>query len=138
MIKRRQYAALPFRRTADGRIEIALLTSRDTGRWVIPKGWPIAGLSPSDSAAQEASEEGGFVGEVWSESMGAFEYQKRTADGIVPCLVDLFLLNVSGLLDEFPEKGQRRVRWFAPDDAAKEVAEEDLAALIRRVPSLVW
>jgi 8-oxo-dGTP pyrophosphatase MutT (NUDIX family) len=61
-----QYAAPPYRRRAGGVIEVILVTSRDTRRWVIPKGWPVQGLVPRDSAAREAAEE-----EAWSDELAS-------------------------------------------------------------------
>src|SRR5262245_32596723 len=71
------YAALPFRLRSDGAIEVMLITSRDTGRWLIPKGWPAAGLSPQDSAAIEAREESGLVGRIGDHAIGCYQYDKR-------------------------------------------------------------
>jgi 8-oxo-dGTP pyrophosphatase MutT (NUDIX family) len=80
---RLQYAALPFRRRkADDRIEVTLLTSRDTGRWVIPKGWPIRGTKPKTSAAREALEEAGLVGRMTEDPIGTYYYYKRLSNGI--------------------------------------------------------
>ena len=59
-----QYAALPYRRRADGGIEVLLITSRETRRWIIPKGWPAPGLTPHDSAINEAMEERGAIGRI--------------------------------------------------------------------------
>jgi hypothetical protein len=50
---RLQYGALPYRRTKTGTLEILLVTSRNTRRWIIPKGWPIKGMKPAKSAARE-------------------------------------------------------------------------------------
>lgn len=129
-MKRQQYGALPYRRAPDGRTEIALLTSRDSGRWVIPKGWPISGLTPWESAAREALEEGGFVGDVAQESIGEYEYLKQTSDGAVLCVVEVFPLVVRREIADFEEKGQRKIGWFSPGDAAERVAEQKLSALI--------
>jgi 8-oxo-dGTP pyrophosphatase MutT (NUDIX family) len=130
-----QYAALPWRRRADAAIEIMLLTSRDTGRWVIPKGWPVRGLSPAQSAAQEAREEGGLVGRVAERSVGRYHYNKRLSDGSsVVCAVEVFALEVDKQLRSWPERNERRTQWFALQDAAGAVDEQELAALIRALP----
>ena len=80
-----QYGALPYRFTHDGVLEILLLTTRRSGRWIIPKGWPIKGLRPAKSAAREAFEEAGVRGQVRAKSIGLFAYDKnfstRTAFG---------------------------------------------------------
>ena len=62
---RAQFAALPWRRRADAGIEVLLITSRETRRWVIPKGWPIKGKSSAKSAAREAFEEADQKGESY-------------------------------------------------------------------------
>ena len=76
-----QSGALPFRRRADATIEIMLITSRDTGRWLMPKGWPEPGLAPAETAAHEAREEGGLVGRIGDRSIGSYHYDKRLPDG---------------------------------------------------------
>jgi 8-oxo-dGTP pyrophosphatase MutT (NUDIX family) len=134
-MKRQQYGALPCRRAPDGSLQIALITSRDSGRWVIPKGWPISNLSPWESAAREALEEGGFVGEIAQESIGEYEYLKQTSDAAVVCVVEVFPLVVRRQMANFEEKGQRRIGWFSPSDAAESVAEQELSALIMRFGS---
>jgi 8-oxo-dGTP pyrophosphatase MutT (NUDIX family) len=130
-----QYAALPWRRRADAAIEIMLLTSRDTGRWVIPKGWPVRGLSPAQSAAQEAREEGGLVGQVAERSIGRYHYNKRLSNGSsVMCAVEVFALEVDKQLRSWPERNERRTQWFALQEAAGAVDEQELADLIRALP----
>lgn len=127
-----QYAALPWRLGAGGRIEIMLITSRETRRWVIAKGWPIAGLAPHASAAREAFEEAGVVGETWEEPVGSYFYEKRLKNGrLRPVTVEVFPLRVEEELDEWPEKGQREKRWFAAREAAALVEERQLQTLIR-------
>jgi 8-oxo-dGTP pyrophosphatase MutT (NUDIX family) len=126
-----QYAALPFRRSLDAGVEVMLVTSRDTGRWIIPKGWPIAGVAPHASAAREALEEAGLVGIVGRNSIGTYLYEKRLTKGsVVICEVLVFLLEVSRQEDDWPEKEERKFRWFSPDDAANAVHEAALSDII--------
>src|SRR6476619_2038868 len=73
--RRVQYAALPFRLNGKTRTEVMLVTSRETRRWIIPKGWPHKGKAPHDSAAREAFEEAGVVGAVGKRAVGSFPYQ---------------------------------------------------------------
>ncbi len=61
---RKQYAALPVRVAADGQIEVMLITSRGTKRWIIPKGWPMKKRTPAEAAVTEAFEEAGLKGEI--------------------------------------------------------------------------
>jgi 8-oxo-dGTP pyrophosphatase MutT (NUDIX family) len=127
-----QYAALPFRRRADMHVEVMLITSRDTGRWLIPKGWPVPGLSPQGSAAREAQEEGGLVGRISDQAIGSFHYDKRLPDGsAVTCKVDVFALEVERQMGVWPERDERSRRWFAWEEAAEVVQEPELQTLIR-------
>lgn len=128
---RTQYAALCYRMVKD-KPQILLVTSRGTGRWIVPKGWPIPGLDPAASAAREAWEEAGVIGRAHSVSLGVFTYAKLMGlDRLVPCVGVLYPVRVKDLSDSFPEKGQRRRKWFSPRKAAARVAEPELAALLR-------
>lgn len=127
---RMQYAALCWRKGEAG-VEVLLITSRDTGRWVIPKGWPMPDLSPEAAAAREAWEEAGVEGVVNPVSLGSFGYLKdMAADPAVPCAVEVYDLQVESLASKFPEKAERKRQWFRPDEAATLVREPDLASLI--------
>jgi ADP-ribose pyrophosphatase YjhB (NUDIX family) len=127
-----QYAALPFRRTSDGGIEVLLVTSRGTRRWIIPKGWPVSGLTPSGSAAREAFEEAGVIGPIGETAVGTFRYQKQLNSGaFVTCEATIFPLEVQEQRRRFPEASQREQRWFSPQAAAEAVAEEELGRAIR-------
>lgn len=125
-----QYGALPWR-MADGTLEVLLVTSRGTGRWVIPKGWPHDGLSSAQSAAQEAFEEAGIVGAVTEEPVGSFRYEKVRQEGdCVDCIVYVHALMVEQFLPSWPEKSQRQSQWFPRHIAAQNVAEAELGELI--------
>ena len=127
-----QYAALPWR-YAGGTREILLISSRDTGRWVIPKGWPIKGLTPAETAAREAFEEAGLGGQVSKKPIGVFEYGKRLNDGTVqPTKVEVFAFEQMVQHPEWPEQGQRRLQWFSVPDAAEAVQEPELKDIIRK------
>lgn len=128
---RSQYGALCWRMHR-GHVEVLLITSRDTGRWVIPKGWPISDLDPSASAAREAWEEAGVRGKTETEPMGLYSYDKVLGpDSALPCAVSVFSLRVEELAAKFPERKERRRKWFAAAKAAKKVAEPELRALFR-------
>ena len=130
----RQVAALPVRRDGSGRLRILLITSRDTGRWVVPKGWPIDGIDPWHAAAVEALEEAGAEGAVAEAPLGTFAYGKRLSDGgTLPCRVTLYSLRVTRLRKRWKEAHQRRRRWFDPDAAAKRVDEPDLSGILRAI-----
>jgi 8-oxo-dGTP pyrophosphatase MutT (NUDIX family) len=130
--KAEQVAALPFRRDAKGKVEVMLITSRDTGRWVIPKGNPIHGLSAPDAAAREAYEEAGVIGRLEDAPIGEYRYVKRLSLGRRrPTRVTVFALAVTTQLDTWAERHQRSTRWFSADKAAALVDERDLRTLIR-------
>jgi 8-oxo-dGTP pyrophosphatase MutT (NUDIX family) len=128
---RTQYAALPFACEPDGDLRILLVTSRETKRWVIPKGWPMKRLGPDGTAAREAYEEAGLVGEVSGEPIGVYTYEKRLKRrGSVMCEVQVYPLRVERQLDTWPERAERQVQWFSPAEAAEAVAERELGELI--------
>jgi len=125
----RQFAALPYRDRHG--LEILLLTSRETRRWVIPKGWPMKGLSPHGAAACEAIEEAGVFGRVSKKPIGEFQYVKRLKNGApLQCTVGVFPLKVAKQLTHWPEQKERTAHWFAPDEASELVQEPELSALI--------
>lgn len=128
-----QYGVVPVRRAPDGSVEILLITSRDTRRWVVPRGNPIAGKSPAESAAQEAFEEAGIIGPVEIEAMGRYSYLKRRRFGMTRrAVVHLFRMMVAEERDDWPEKAERERRWFPAKEAAAAVHEAELARIIRR------
>ena len=113
-----------------GQIEVLLITSRDTGRWVIPKGWPMRDLAPNLAAAQEAWEEAGVSGKVAERPFGIYAYDKIMKLGeALPCAVAVYPLRVNRLADDFPERSQRRRKWFAVAKAARKVDEPELRAI---------
>jgi 8-oxo-dGTP pyrophosphatase MutT (NUDIX family) len=126
---RAQVAALPVRLAADG-IGVLLVTSRETRRWIIPKGWPMKGRKDHQAAAQEALEEAGVAGRIGKHPIGAYTYQKRLGQRVEPFRVMVYLLTVETQLDTWRERDQRKRRWFAPAEAAARVKEPALAAMI--------
>ena len=127
----RQVAALPWRLTDEGR-QILMITSRETRRWVIPKGGRMVGKTDPEAAAQEAMEEAGVRGEMNQTSIGVFRYAKGLKDGGVrQCVVSVYPLQVLVQLGAWPEAHQRERRWMSLSEAADLVHEPDLAALIR-------
>ena len=129
----KQFAALPWRIGDGGLRQVMLLTSRETRRWVIPKGWPMKGRKPAEVASQEAYEEAGLIGQIIGKKpVGSYHYDKRLAKVSVLCEVRVFLFRVEQQLDDWPEKGQRETRWFDADEAAKLVDEGGLAEIIDR------
>lgn len=126
---RAQVAALPVRKSAAG-TEVLLITSRETRRWIIPKGWPMKGRKDAQAAAQEALEEAGVRGKVHKRPIGAYTYQKRLTGSVEACRVMVYVLEVDKLLASWKEKDQRRREWFSPASAADKVSEPQLATII--------
>ncbi|MGE0499522.1 MAG: NUDIX hydrolase [Rhizobiaceae bacterium] len=125
-----QVAALPWRKADDG-VEVMLITSRDTGRWVLPKGWPERAEPLWDAAAREAMEEAGLSGAVAHREAGSYFYSKGVANGDdIPCEVLVYPLEVDRVADKWKERRERQRRWVRAGDAAAMVNEPDLAALI--------
>ena len=111
-----------------------LLTSRGTGRWIIPKGWPIKGLKPRAVAAREAYEEAGLRGRVPSKKpVGTFHYAKQIDADPLLCEVHVFLMWVEEQLDDWPEKAERQTQWFGAPEAAMLVDEGGLSEIILRL-----
>ncbi|MEE2945063.1 MAG: NUDIX hydrolase [Pseudomonadota bacterium] len=128
---RTQFASLVYR-VKDGELQILLITSRGTGRWIIPKGWPMLGMRPAESAAQEAWEEAGVKGKVTDQCIGVYSYYKTdTKNGTLPCLVNVYPVKARRVKNNYPEAGQRRRKWFPQKKAAKLVKERELAKLIK-------
>ncbi|MEI8393590.1 MAG: NUDIX hydrolase [Rhodospirillaceae bacterium] len=129
---RAQYAALPFA-VVDGSLRVMLVTSRDTGRWVVPKGWPEKNTKPCDQAAREAYEEAGALGRISKKPFGSYRYDKRLRKRTIVCTVEVYLLKVEQELEDWPERGQRIKRWMSPDEAAALVGEPDLVEMLLRL-----
>jgi 8-oxo-dGTP pyrophosphatase MutT (NUDIX family) len=113
---RLQYGVLPYRFTETNSLEVLLVTTRQTRRWIIPKGWPIKGLKPPKSSAREAYEEAGIRGTVGAKSVWVFSYEKLQEEnsGAIPCEVRVFPMIVKRQLDTWSEAHEREARWFEP------------------------
>lgn len=128
---RQQFAAICFRKQKKtGEREVLVITSRDTGRWVIPKGWHMNGKLPHSIAEREAYEEAGVKGKAQREPLGYYSYQKRMKGDLkVPCRVQVHALEVKEMLKDFPEAGSRTLEWVSCEEAAARVDEPELKAL---------
>ena len=128
-----RYAALPYSVDEEGRLNVLMITSRGTGRWILPKGWPDGGETGPQAAAREAVEEAGVWGHIDpAGALGCYHYLKGLKDGSsMPCRVTVFALNVEGFRADFREKGRRVLRWCSPAYGAELVDEPELAHLLR-------
>ena len=127
---RTQFAALCWRVHKD-QVQVLLVTSRNTKRWIIPKGWPMDGETAADAAATEAWEEAGVIGRVGHQCAGIYTYQKDMGDHKLPVVVAVFPLRMKKQKKDFPEAGDRKVRWVKRSKAASLVAEPELRGLIK-------
>lgn len=128
---RTQVAALCWR-IHEGKPQILLVTSRDTGRWIVPKGWPMAGKTAAETASAEAWEEAGVEGRAEETCLGLYAYTKMLGpERGVPCVVAVYPLRVRALARDYPERSQRRRRWFSPRRAAQKVDEPELKELLK-------
>jgi 8-oxo-dGTP pyrophosphatase MutT (NUDIX family) len=129
---RAQIGALCYRYAQGGSmLEILLVTSRDTGRWVIPKGWPMKGKKPHEAATIEAWEEAGVRGRTHKTAVGRYTYLKSLDDGdVAPCIVEVFAIEVSKVSDKFKERGERQIAWVSASEAARRVREIELKSMM--------
>ena len=118
---RRQVAAVPVRVGADDTLEVLVITTRGSGRWTVPKGWPMRGRSDPDAAAREAYEEAGVRGTIVAAPIGTFAYAKRR-DRRETLLVTVYRLDVTAQARRWRERGQRRQAWLGVSEAANRVA----------------
>jgi 8-oxo-dGTP pyrophosphatase MutT (NUDIX family) len=126
---RKQVAALCFRRKK-GAVEVLLITSRETKRWVIPKGWPMERLKDFNAAKIEAYEEAGVTGRVWKKPLGRFAYDKITDHRSDRLNATVYALEVSKIFSRWPEKRERKRGWYSIEDAAALVNEVGLKDII--------
>jgi len=126
---KQQVAAIPIVIDEAGERRVMLLTSRETRRWVIPKGWPIKGLKPHKAAEREAYEEAGLLGSVSKKPIGSYHYFKRLGDTFEACGVEVFLMAVRGRAADWPEKGERDIAEVSLSEAADRVDERGLKAI---------
>lgn len=129
-----QFGAICLRTAADGTLQVLLITTRETKRWTIPKGWAIKGMLSHKVAEREAFEEAGVKGRVHKKSFGRYSYVKRMADGqMVPTSVAVHVIDVRRMKRKFPEQGQRKLTWVTPAEAARMVIEPELQNLLRKI-----
>lgn len=128
---RTQFAAICYR-IHMGKPEVLMITSRGSKRWVLPKGWPMDGKTPTEAAATEAWEEAGVTGKVHPRCLGLFSYNKEMDKGPdLPCVAMVYALKVKTLSKDYPEAHERKRKWMRPKRAAERVAEPELAQILR-------
>lgn len=113
-------------------LEVLLITSLKSRRWILPKGWLEPNLTAAESAAREAFEEAGITGKIDAQPIGQYHYLKEKKDGSgMPCRVDVFALAALKQLHDWPEKGARDIAWLPLDQAAVRVAEPGLRQILK-------
>lgn len=132
-----QFGALPYRFGPEGVLQVLLITSRTTRRWIVPKGWPVKHLKPAMAAAREAYEEAGVRGKTSRAPIGAFNYVKLLdGDGRAAlCEVKVFALRVTHQCKRWPEQKEREARWMQVEEAAALVTDDSLRALLHEFAS---
>lgn len=114
-------------------MEILLITSRESKRWVIPKGWPMEGRTDYNAAKQEAFEEAGVKGRIGKMELGHYLYAKRLNSGALgTCRTVVYPLAVEKMLASWPEKKERFRSWFDFEEAVHVLNDEGLAAILSK------
>ncbi len=127
---RTQFGALCWRLN-NGKVQILLVTSKKSRRWIVPKGWPQNGATPAEAATTEAWEEAGVRGKAQTTCLGIFSYIKAMPDcDTLPCVVAVFPIKVTSVASIWPDKGERKRKWVSPRKAAAMVVERELAGIL--------
>jgi len=121
-----QSGVIPYREKK-GVLQVLLVTSRKKGKWIIPKGVVEPYMTARESAAQEAYEEAGVFGEVWSEPVGSFEMDKW--DGV--CSVAVYPMHVEKIYENWMESGFRKRRWMSPEKALDKCGNKEMKKMIK-------
>ncbi len=126
---RTQFSALCYRIVGDA-VQVCLITSRGTGRWILPKGWPMHKQTPADAAATEAWEEAGLTGDTFDRCLGVYSYIKPLDRTRTPVIALVYPVHVTAVHMEWPEKHQRKRRWYTLAKAATKVDEPELRQIL--------
>jgi 8-oxo-dGTP pyrophosphatase MutT (NUDIX family) len=129
----KQVAALPVREIGKGVQQVLLVTSRDTGRWIIPKGWPSKRIDDAAAASREAKQEAGVIGRIAPTPVGSYRYRKIEANGSRLIEVFVYVLSVEKEKKRWPEKVQRQRAWFDIATASRRVREPQLKMIITKL-----
>ena len=128
MLVLRQSSAIPYR-VKDGKVEVLLITSTKHQHWIVPKGWIALGFSAAASAAKETWEEAGVTGRVQPPAFAVYADRKWG----YPCQVEVFLLAVEVVLEEWPEARKRKRQWLSLPEAVKQAKGKPLKRLLQRL-----
>ena len=128
----RRFGAIPYRQ-ADGEIVFLMITSRRAGRWIFPKGHPVDGLTPAESAAEEAYEEAGVRGSIGVTPIGRYRTSRTRPNDQAPVLIEMFPLEVTREFDNWPEKAERQRQWATLDEARDLLSEPGLVSLAEKI-----
>ena len=123
-------SAVPYRVTEKG-VEILLITSRGKGDWIFPKGRIEEGDSLPETAEREAYEEAGIRGHVDPEPIATYVHPRPYGSDSI----EVYLMPVQQLLEEWPEQGDRKRKWVSFDSLAKILDKEVLLPLIPTIQS---
>lgn len=126
-----QSAVIAYRRRW-WRVQMVLITSLGTRRWVLPKGNIEPDLTAGESAMREAFEEAGLEGVIAGDSIGTYQYTKVDNNGGGDRRVAVFPMEITRVLHDWPEQHMRRRKWIAIRHAAEAVDEPDLRELLLR------
>lgn len=122
----KQSGVIPYR-VKDGKVEILLITSSKRKHWGIPKGWVEPFMSSANSAAKEAREEAGVLGSVITPAIGIYKSRKIG----LPCPVEVFLMQVETILENWPEADLRQREWLSLPEAMQRIPKKDLKQLLQ-------
>lgn len=123
-----QSGVIPFRKM-NGQMEILLITSIKKKKWIVPKGYVEYNLSPFESAKKEAYEEAGILGANETLELGSFKFEKPAGS----CLMKIYSMEVTKILDEYPEKDKRKRKWFPLKDAAATIQIPQISPMILKL-----
>lgn len=133
---RLQIAAL-CHRMREGKVEVLLVTSKSTRRWILPKGWPILSRRAHRTAAIEAFEEAGVTGKVHKNPFASFSSYKGGEAGLkLRTEILVFLVDVESEAEEFPDSAERDVRWVSIKEAVRMTSEPGLIDVFRKLNHL--
>ena len=132
-LQKTQVAAFPIRISDEGQVFVLLVTSRETKRWVLPKGWPSKKMSDSKAASREALQEAGITGKIERKPFGYYRYRKALPGKFKMIDVAVYALWVRKQRQHWPEENERTRVWASLSDAARLVREPGLKKLLNEM-----